>query len=165
MINRLYLMLLLLFLGCRTFSFYNDASFVAIEKKEKSWSYFYQGLRDEEQENWVDAVRNFKKSLQLSSGEARIHVHLAGALIHLGKKDRASKHLNRAVKQIKKDDYLLYYDTACIYLELGQTQKAEKLFQQSITIFPDFRKSKEALEGMKSSSLGLKQKQIEKQEG
>lgn len=91
--------------------------------------------------DWSGAEADFRRGLELAPNSGGAHSAYGNFLRCMGRLDEARAHMDRSL-EIDPLDPLDLADSATLYLELKQPEKAEKLALRALEIDPDFAHAK-----------------------
>jgi tetratricopeptide (TPR) repeat protein len=99
-------------------------------------SYLRAGLLNVQQGYHLDAVRDFRRALELDPDNVDAHVALAASLTRLGKLDEAHAHLARAIELAPQDQHA-HEGLGNLLAEQGRFPAAADCFREAVRIDPE----------------------------
>ncbi len=119
-----YLFIIFLFINCSS-----NQSTGQSENEKKAEIFYTYGTQSLVQKNYTDALDNLLKSYDLNPNDSKLNNNLGMAYFFKDRSDKAIDHLNKAI-EIDKKNSDAKSNLASIYYNLGEYQKAKKLFHE-----------------------------------
>ena len=101
--------------------------------------YYFKGMKDYENQNYNDALKDFKYAAWLDPSNGRILHVLGSTYYHLDIQDEAQKILQRTKYYF--NDRNIYRNLGLSYTQSGNYQEAEKEIKLAIYLDPKFNKA------------------------
>ena len=101
--------------------------------------HYFKGMKDYENQNYNDALKDFKYAAWLDPSNGRILHALGSTYYHLDIQDEAQKTLQRTKYYF--NDRNIYRNLGLSYTQSGNYQEAEKEFKHAIYLDPKFTKA------------------------
>ncbi|MBN2519047.1 MAG: tetratricopeptide repeat protein [Bacteroidales bacterium] len=101
--------------------------------------HYFKGMKDYENQNYNDALKDFKYAARLDPSNGRILHGLGSTYYHLDIQDEAQKILQRTKYYF--NDRNIYRNLGLSYTQSGNYQKAEKEIKHAIYLDPKFTKA------------------------
>jgi O-antigen ligase/Flp pilus assembly protein TadD len=101
--------------------------------------HYFKGIKNYENKNYNNALKDFKYAAHLDSGNGRILHALGTTYYHLDIQDEAQKTLQRTKYYF--NDRNIYRNLGLSYMQSGNYEEAEKEFQHAIYLDPKFTKA------------------------
>lgn len=100
---------------------------------EKSFAYHYNlGMASFEERRYDEAIKHFKRSLELNNNIARTHIEISTCYMMLGNFSEAAKHLELAIS-IDPRMTEAHNSLGVALMNLGRLREAERQFQSVLT--------------------------------
>ena len=86
----------------------------------------------------AEAVRQFRKALEVKPDYAGCYVNLANALEAMGLREDALRHLEKALELQPEHNSIIHYNKAIVLERLGRTEEALSAYSRAHELKPDF---------------------------
>ena len=107
------------------------------DKYKNDFEYhFILGMAYEENKDYQNAIKHYKKAKQLKPKNTEIYERLATIYIQLKQYDKAIEELKQAIN-LNPNDYQLYTELSQVYELKGNYQKAVQILEKSLKKFPN----------------------------
>lgn len=121
---------------------YRRCSDSPVEKRQgresRLTSLVQEGRRHSQARNWKAAEKNYKEVLELDGENFEAHGQLGAIYVGLGDFEKSKFYSQRAIN-LRPDHPNPYYNMACAYARLGETEAAISLLRQAVAKgFKDF---------------------------
>jgi len=111
-------------------------------------AHWHLGLAYEQKDMFDDAIAEFQKATALSGGSPLMKASLGHAYAKANRKDEATMILDE-LKELSKQHYVSSYETAAIYVALGDNEQEFQLLERAykehcfhlvyLKVWPQFR--------------------------
>ncbi|HEX29786.1 TPA: tetratricopeptide repeat protein [Candidatus Poribacteria bacterium] len=98
---------------------------------------YNKGVSLQKEGKYEEAIKEFKKALQLDPKMEKAYLNAAFCLSRLGKSDKAIDMLNNALS-LNSDFFEAQYNLGVIYLKLGRPRKAAEHLRKAVKLKPNF---------------------------